>query len=166
MPRILIQFMFLFFLSTLLFSQEESKYFLAFCAKEAGKTSRAGHAFVVFGVEDAEAQMSRAEAWGFYPKKGSKAKEFVIGEVPGEIRDDFLTKVDHSFVVEVSMPLYNEALGIKNKWQAKDYELLENDCVSFLVEVVGIVDGLKLPDRKGLAHLPAKYLQKLIDLNK
>ncbi|WP_299683635.1 hypothetical protein [uncultured Dokdonia sp.] len=85
----------LLMLTSNLFSQD--KKYIAFCAKDEG----VGHAFVSLGKEDPEKQMTVHDGtWGMYPTNSTEGgKSIIIGEVPGGIRDDFLTKKDYTFVI-------------------------------------------------------------------
>ena len=143
----------------------QSNRYIAFCAKEGIP----GHAFVVFGREDSIQQMTVFDgSWGFYPKSSKKGgKSFIIGEVPGEIRDDFLTNNDVTFILVVSETEYNQALKIKEKWAKNaSYSLAKNDCVTFLTEVANVVkDRITIPERAGFANFPAKFLAQLVEEN-
>lgn len=154
----------LLFLMTTYYGIAQVKYFVVFCAKGGVP----GHAFVSFGKEDNNKQASITDgSWGLYPKSSYEgASSPVIGEVPGNIANDFLTKIDLRLIKEVDFNTYNKALSLKKDWSSKNYKLLESDCLSFLIAVANTVSGLKLPERSGLANLPVQYLQKLLEMNK
>lgn len=162
MKKILI-FLTALMTSVMLFSQNNR--YIAFCAKEDG----VGHAFISLGREDSEKLMTIYDGtWGLYPKEDKDSgKSFFIGEVPGEIRDDLLTKNDYTYIIIVSEDEYNQALQKVVEWQNKDYELLKNDCLSFLIDVANIVkEKIEIPERRGYKNLPAEYLKALINQNK
>jgi hypothetical protein len=146
-----------------LFAQNKS--FVAFCAKDGFP----GHAFVSLGHEDEKQQMTIHDGtWGLYPKTSVEGgKSFVIGEVPGEIRDDLFTNSNHTYVIEVSEIEFNKTLKTINKWRkGTGYELLEKDCVTFIIEIANIYrDKIVIPKRKGLDNLPAEFIKKIKILN-
>lgn len=143
----------------------QNKMYVAFCAKEGIP----GHAFVSLGREDEESKMTIHDGtWGLYPKnKLDGGKSFIIGEVPGEIRDDLLTGSDYTYVIEASQKDYDEVLKIVKKWrEGSNYELLEKDCVSFLIEVAKIFKRkMAIPPREGFDNLPNEYVKKIKFLN-
>lgn len=149
-------------LQALAFAQD--KYFVAFCA-DGGVP---GHAFISIGRESSSSSSSINDGvWGLYPSSSSQgAKSFVIGAVPGYLKDDFLRNVDYVLSVEVGKDDYDRVKSTINKWKNKNYELLENDCLSFVIEVANILSGkITIPQRQGFENFPAKYLKNLIDSN-
>lgn len=143
----------------------QDKYFIVFCGNEGIP----GHAFVVFGRESYSDQMSIVDgAWGLHPASGKEGgKSFIIGEVPGAIREEGIgKKCDFNVVREVSQSEYSNGLDIKKQWASKGkYELTKSDCVSFLIAVAQTVKSLKIPTRAGLDNFPAKYVQSLSNNN-
>ena len=153
------------------------KYYIVFCAKEGAVTElTVGHAFISFCKEDDNKLASVTDgSWGLCPNsKKDLAEKGFLGEVPGHIANDFLTQIDNRLIVQVCKEQYDNALKIKNQWQAKGtYQLIYNDCVSFLIEVAKSINCLNVPDRpafdkisKVFDNIPAKYLKTLIDQNK
>lgn len=140
------------------------KYFIALLADDGVP----GHAFVNFGRES-DAQMSSITdgTFGMYPiTKILGGLSVVIGEVPGIIKDDFLTNKDHRLVVEVSALEYQKCLSILQKWRSKNYQLLKSDCLSFVVEIAdAIAAKISVPSRIGFDNFPAEWLKKLIQNN-
>lgn len=104
---------------------EESSYFLCFVGKPIKLTKGSpGHAFVVYGVEDAQKRMSTAEAWGQYP-----ATKIAIGTVPGGIVNEAMRGNTGNglsrLIVKVNSPDYRKAQAILARWKRKDtYKLL------------------------------------------
>ncbi len=88
------------------------KYFITMLADVASFSSP-GHAFVNFGKES-DAQMSSITdgTFGMYPDHWSKG---IIGEVPGQIKDDFLRNSTYKKIVEVSEVEYDQCLAILKK---------------------------------------------------
>ncbi len=139
----------------------QNKYYLVFLATSEGNV---GHAFVSFGYEDMDQQMSVTDgSWGLYPKKDGDMKS-VIGQVPGEIKDDFLNNAEVKLIKSVTKQQYEAALEVLKAWKNKDYELLKSDCVSFVIEVANTI-GLNIPERSGLDNFPWRYVEKLKDQN-
>ncbi len=136
------------------------KYFIVLLADEGIP----GHAFINFGREsDLQRSSITDGTFGMYPKEGIKIK---IGEVPGELRDDFLRNSDHKLIVEVNKAEYDNCLGILNKWRSKNYELIKSDCLTFVIEIANAISSkIKVPTRIGFDNLPAEWLKKLIQTN-
>ncbi|GAA0871835.1 hypothetical protein GCM10009117_09810 [Gangjinia marincola] len=142
----------------------QDKKFIAFCADSSG----IGHAFISLGYEDSQRLMTVNEgSWGLYPKESlSGGKSLIMGEVPGKIVDDFLRTTDLILVVTVTDEEYNDATSKLNEWRTRNYELLESDCLTFLIDVANILSSkLDIPKRKGFENHPAKFLEKLIGNN-
>jgi len=159
----LIVIAFLFLLS--LQATGQDRWFITFCGKEGVP----GHAFVVIGRED-PVQMATIHdgTWGLYPKTSADGILSIIGEVPGEIRDDRLTQTDHILTKNVTESDYREALRIKDSWAARGrYELTERDCLSFAMEILELFRGrLTIPNRRGFNNFPARYMETLIRANR
>lgn len=142
----------------------QDKRFITFYATREGAV---GHAFVSFLREDPVKKMTVLEGcWGFYPKNRlSGGASFVIGEVEGQIRDDFATQRDVGLTLEVSTSEYDRALNIKKKWESARYELTVNDCISFVSEVAkSLQNKIELPLR-GTFDLPHSYIEELKIIN-
>ena len=166
-----------FFLFATNGSIAQGKYYIIFCAENGFP----GHAFLSFGKEDNIKQASTIESWGFAPANNFARIELIasvivsgtiLGNVslPGAITNNSKIKADYTLSKEVDFNTYNKAIAVKNKWSNNEYKLTESDCVSFLIEVADevakTVSGFIVPPRSGLENWPAKYLQKLIELNK
>jgi len=130
----------------------QNKHFLTFYGTNEGKV---GHAFVSFVREDNNLQQTVVDGvWGLYPasrKKGGAS--YLIGEVPGEIRDDFLTRPDVGLTVEVTPQEYKNALDIKNNWSNANYRLNEKDS---LCDYSQLIDKTAEADKMEVEKL---YLQ-------
>lgn len=142
----------------------QDKYFVTFCADDGIP----GHAFISIGRESPGSLSSISDGtWGLYPVNSSEGiASPVIGEVPGILKDDFLRNRDYTFVLEVNKSEYDKVKETINKWSSKNYKLVLNDCLSFLIEVVNLFPNkIKAPFRSGFENFPARYLKKLIDSN-
>lgn len=140
-------------------------YFVVIC----GDKGFPGHAFISFGRESDTAGMSISDgAFGMYPKNSASGiKSAVIGEVPGGLRDDYLRNKDHSLVIKVTQSEYESCLIIRDSWRTKKYELLKNDCLSFVIEIANeLTSYLEMPQRSGFDNLPAEFVSAIILKNK
>lgn len=117
-----------------------------------------GHAFVVWGVEDAKAQMSSTKAYGFYPDGAGKA---VFGaDVPGFIVNEATKGPTHALltsrvIVRVNKSEYEASQQLIVTWATQDYNLYNKNCVFFTKAVAEQVGLLGLPDPT--AQLPVDY---------
>jgi hypothetical protein len=140
--------------------QTNNKYYLVFCAR--GGTAL-GHAFVVWGAEDASRRKSTSQAFGFYPAQGHG----VLGQVPGEIKDEaFSGKMQYitdRLIVQVDKAVYDRAQRQISAWSTENYSLFSTNCINFVMSVARDA-GLRVPP-KGNATLPAGYVQALINAN-
>lgn len=149
------------FLPFSLLAQE--RYFVSFLAQEGVP----GHAFISIGRESPKENSSISDGtWGMYPAQAD-IKDLIIGEVPGNLRDDYLRQKDHSFVSEVDKKEYKEIKKIISDWRNRGYQMKKSDCLTFVIEVANAIsDKIKIPKRQGYQNLPARYLEKLIEINK
>ncbi|MDB5013911.1 MAG: hypothetical protein JWQ25_2113 [Daejeonella sp.] len=141
-------------------------YHLVFIAKPTilADGQNAGHAFVVWGVEDAQRRMSYAQGWGLYPINGLKA--LTLGKVPGKIQDDGVTSGDYNrLIVKVDKSVYQATLKKMEEWAKEgNYQLLTHDCLSFTIDMATIAQ-LTTPARTGFDNIPWNYLLSLINAN-
>lgn len=163
----LVRWFLLLTVTTLFFGQigiSQGRAFITFHAKSGVP----GHAFVSFVREDGIPKKTALDGvWGMYPISSfNGGKSFFVGEVPGEIRNDFLTRRDVGLTVKITPQEYAKALEIKNRWSNKNYELTESDCLSFVMEVAtSLAHKLSLPDRSLLKNFPYNYVNELRNLN-
>lgn len=146
-------------------ASSENRYFLVFCARGGSLT---GHAFVVVGKEDAQAQRSTQDAFGLYPKSGVGVLGTVPGEIVNEATKGSLAKVTDRLIVEVSVGHHERTEKIRRKWVDKgEYRLVLEDCVSFVEEIAKSI-GLRTPSRlgpDGKGLMPQAFIRNLIKLN-
>lgn len=139
--------------------------FVTLCAKDGIP----GHAFVALGRTDENRKESVNEGtWGLYPKNQLQGgKSLVLGEVPGEIRDDLFTQSDHKVVIEASNDEFERVQSIIERWKnGTSYELLSKDCVTFLTEVANVFKHkIIIPQRMGIDNLPIEFVKKIELLN-
>ena len=168
--------------STNIFYASESysanpKYFLTFYGKQHSITKiTVGHAFVSFIREDPLLQQTVIDGcWGLYPNiLNTGIEELSIGNVKGQIKNDWNTQRTVGYTVEVSATEYFNAKTVKSIWESKStYMLITNDCVEFAEAIAQCVKCLKLPSRVELGKLyniktflfPLNYVSELKRLN-
>ena len=147
-------------------SVDGNVYYLVFVSKPTVLQGghNAGHAYVVWGVEDKSKKMSYGDAWGLYPLSSLKA--LTLSTVPGELRNDGVASNNYNrLIVSVDKKVYDAARTKMKEWASKGtYQLLERDCLSFTIEMAGIA-ALKTPPRTGYENVPWNYLIALIKGN-
>jgi len=139
-----------------------STFYLVFAAREG---SPVGHAFVIWGSDDADKQMCVQNAFGLYPQKGKG----VFGEVAGEIANESLkggmSKISDRLIVIVNSWHHSKAESIRREWARRgNYRVAESDCVSF-IDAVARAIGLKTPKRSLSTLKPQWYVRELMKLN-
>lgn len=138
----------IFFFSYLLLSQTSySKQWLVVYAEKMSQEAIVGHAFVSFIQEDAfQKQTKLVGCWGFYPR--IKVPQAIWGTVPAELRDDWKTNKDYSFLVEVTTAEFNHCLRIKELYKKKlEYSLNGQSCVNFVRDIIAAIPRLKQPSK-------------------
>lgn len=143
----------------------QSNSYISFCAENG----IIGHAFISLSQENPEKRMTEFHgAWGLYPKGEIQGgKSLFIGEVPGEIRSDLLTKQDKVLTRIVTKEQFSKAKIILGEWRKKNYELLKQDCLSFIIEIANILSNeINIPERVNFENHPSLYIERLIELNK
>lgn len=147
-------------------SADGNVYYLVFVSKptklQGGQN--AGHAYVVWGVEDNIKKMSYGDAWGLYPL--STMKTLTLATVPGELRNDGIASNNYNrLIVKVDKKVYDAAHNKMKEWASKGtYQLLERDCLSFTIDMAGIA-ALNTPPRMGYDNVPWNYLIAMINGN-
>lgn len=128
--------------------------------------SYAGHAFVIWSKEDFLRKQTWQSAWGLYPTKGVG----IIGEVPGQLVDDFLknSSVAHAtrfLIVRVDADQFAASEKLREEWQQRKFRLTQSDCVTFLQATARAI-GLTVPMRNAANAPPTTYLRSLINANR
>ena len=143
-----------------------NKYFIVFCARESDNpTALPGHAYVVWGVENAASNMSSQKSFGFYPDPNDASKA-VFTTVSGTLVNEATQNASSSLltarlIAQVNKQPYTDSQSQIALWQTSDYNLFSNNCISF-VRSVALSIGLFPPDI-GTFNTPTKYLEKLIN---
>ncbi|MBI4538911.1 MAG: hypothetical protein HY704_05295 [Gemmatimonadetes bacterium] len=152
---------------------EASRYFVQLVGDGSGAV---GHAFVVWGREDASENMSVFDgAYGLWPRTSVSWTEAVFGTVPAEIYEEFgidgtgggtpggIARTMDLITVRVDRDVYERSrrvLRARQRDVGGNYQLLVRDCVTFLREVADVL-GLELPYRM-FAWRPTGYVQQMI----
>jgi hypothetical protein len=145
------------------------RYYVVLCGRNNTTT---GHAFIVWGQESSVRQMSLLDgAFGLYPKADNSVGDrlkMTFETVPGEIADEFVKGSLRAdlirLIVRVNRNTYLQSLALKDSWGRRhDYQLLENDCVTFVTEVARLLK-LRLPARNATDR-PWTYVGKFIAEN-
>ena len=143
---------------------------VVFCARGTSIKDKSvfGHAFIALVYNDEKKKACVQRAIGFFPEKEGDALPSAFGPVPGKVVEDFLRNKPASgtcrLIVRVDRPQYDTVEKVLTDWNKKDFQLVKNDCVSF-VHAVAEALKLKMPDRRGLDQLPFRYVQKLTESN-
>jgi hypothetical protein len=147
-----------------LHSQRSKSSFFVVLASRGG--SATGHAFVVWGVEDARRHRTTVRALGLYPESSSNHCSSLVRNVPGGVLDELQTHsfqgIDQELIVRVDEAAYNRSLQVAREWDCRhEFSLFSRDCVEFL-RAVGLSLGLDMP-RRGLTRwTPQAYVRALL----
>lgn len=142
-----------------------NKYFLVFCARKSDNaTLKPGHAFVVWGKEDAGEAMSSQKSYGFYPDEGAGLKA-IFSTVPGHLVNEatksgtslFLTA---RIIISVNRGSYETAAQEIEKWATAEYNLYQKNCISFAQAIAGDIKLLGFD--ADVANFPPEYFERLI----
>lgn len=158
--KAIIFFISLFFFSANIFA----KQWIIVYAEKISEAAPVGHAFASFIQEDIfEKQTKIVGCWGFYPR--IKVPQAIWGTVPAELRDDWKTHKDYSFLVEVNTEEFNHCLRIKELYKSKlEYSLNGQSCVNFVRDIIGAISRLKQPSK--IYVFPDEMVLELKILNK
>lgn len=145
---------------------DASKYFIVFCARKTDSPlAKPGHAFVIWGKEDADAGMSSQLAFGFYPKNDIDADAILGSDVPGQILNE-ATKPETSSLltarifVRVNKNIFDKSQSQITNWRTTDYNLFAKNCISFARSVANEI-GL-FGASSDVGQLPADYFSTFI----
>ena len=144
--------------------EQVDRYFVVFSARGGSIT---GHAYVVWGREDSERQMSTQECYGLYPDK-NESKRIILGSVRAKLFDGDCWNSSSSvrLIVELDRDLYMKSLEVYDEWKKEtqdtttEYHVLWRNCVTFVKAVADSI-GLDTPDDQ--FALPQRFVSGLID---
>jgi hypothetical protein len=133
-----------------------------------------GHAFVLWISQDWFGQHTSVEAFGMYPTvTGSEALKSAFGSVPGALRDEITKREmdgccnwsspDVFAVFRVDFTTFERTTKIRQEWNAtaSQFQLVEKDCVTFLMDVGGGM-GFEMPSRTVLNADPVGYVKSFL----
>jgi hypothetical protein len=128
--------------------------------------SATGHAFVVWGVEDARRHRTTVRALGLYPDGSSTSCSSQMRTVPGGMLDELKThsfqSIDQALIVRVDERVYQRSWQVASEWDCRhEYSLIHRDCVEF-VRAVGIALGLDMPRRRMIQWTPQAYVHTVL----
>lgn len=141
-----------------------AKQWIIIYAEKISPDAPVGHVYATFIQEDIFQQQTKVVGcWGFYPQE--KAPKGIWGNIPGEIRDDWKTPRDYSFLVEVSDEEFNHCLRIKDLYKERlDYSLNGQSCVNFVRDIVSAITKLRQPSQS--TKFPSEIVIELKFQNK
>ena len=147
-----------------------NRYFVAFISRESDGFGP-GHAYVAWGVEDYEKQMSTGHAYGFYPQEGKEVWA-IVREVGGNILNESVNapkgEANNHLLLPVEKEVYDSTRKILESWVEQElqgnltYDLIANNCIDF-VNKVALAAGLDVPETH--FQFPKEYLDRLIVMN-
>ena len=115
--------------------------------------SSTGHAFVVWGIEDAARKMSSMEAFGLYPENEVANCATLIhtvsgsGRVMDEMENHSVQSITYALIIRVDESDFKRSRRVARAWDCRhEFSLLGRDCVEFL-RAVGASLHLKMPLR-------------------
>lgn len=146
-------------------SDSDGSYFIVVAARKPDLPSPSGHAFIVWGREDASAQMSSQASFGFYPKDGVDMQTVLGSDVPGDVLRESLESTNHQrisgrLIVQVNKEYYENAQAHIAAWRTNDYNLYARNCISFAKDVASTIGllGTDIP----VNQLPANFFDALV----
>jgi hypothetical protein len=151
---------------------DDGRFYIEFCAvphRGSGLFWKPGHVFVSFFEESPTGGIQSRGILGMHPDiKLFGISSFFFGPVSGGLKNELYRKsiyrTTKRLIVRVDSEQFEAAWDIQKKWSSVDvYQLIANDCVTFMDEVATTI-GLESPPR--FPHLlPFDYLEALIGQN-
>jgi hypothetical protein len=144
----------------------KNSYYVVLASRGGSAT---GHAFVVWGVEDARRHRTTVRALGLYPEGAGTNCGSLVRTVPGGLLDELQThsfqSIDQELIVRVDEEDYRRSLQVAQQWDCRhEFSLVSRDCVEFL-RAVGLSLHLEMPRRTILRSTPQAYVHALITAN-
>ena len=143
--------------------QGKNSYYVVFASRGGSST---GHAFVVWGLEDAVGRTSTIRAFGLYPESDGTNCSSAVRTVPGRVMDELLNhsvqSINQQLIVRVDEADFQRSSKIARAWDCRrEFSLLSRDCVSFL-RAVGESLHLEMPSRVITRWSPQAYVRALL----
>ena len=143
-----------------------NNYFIVFCSRKSENLlTKPGHAFVIWGIEDNQTQMSTQTSFGFYPDEDNEFKA-LFSTVPGRLVDEAKKQTPSRLftarmIVQVNRESFFSSQSAIDDWKTSNYDLYSKNCMHFVREIA-LNLGL-FPPTVTSFELPSEYLQKLIE---
>jgi hypothetical protein len=147
-----------------------NNYYIVFCSRDSDNSStKPGHAFVVWGVENGVEGISSEKAFGFYPNEDSDENEALFTEATGAIVNEATKNTPSNLltarlIVRVNKDAFTASQDEILVWKTTDYNLFGDHCIKF-AHAVAVAAGL-FPPEVGTFTLPTTYLNELIQNSK
>jgi hypothetical protein len=140
-----------------------NSYYVVLASRGGSPT---GHAFVVWGIEDARQHRTTVRARGLYPDGNGANCSALVRNVPGGMLDELQTHsfqgIDQELIVRVDEAAYLRSWQVAQEWDCRhEFSLLSRDCVEFL-RAVGLSLGLDMPRRGVTRWTPHAYVRALV----
>ena len=128
--------------------------------------SATGHAFVVWGVEDARRHRTTVRALGLHPENSGANCSSLVRHVPGGMLDELKTHsfqvITQALIVRVDESAYKRSLQVAQQWDCRhEFSLFSRDCVEFL-RAVGESIGVDMPERSRTRSTPQAYVRAVL----
>jgi hypothetical protein len=128
--------------------------------------SSTGHAFVVWGIEDARRRRTTVRALGLYPEGSTTSCSAPPRTIPGGLLDELKThsfqSIDRALIVRVDETVYKRSWQVARQWDCRhEYSLYNRDCVEFL-RAVGQALDLDMPPRGIVRWTPQAYVRAVL----
>ncbi len=140
-------------------------YFIVVAARKPDLPSPSGHAFIVWGREDAGAKMSSQMSYGFYPRDGVDVQTVLGSDVPGDVLRESLESTNHQrlsgrLIIQVNKEDYDNSQARIALWRTNEYNLYARNCISFAKDVASTIGlaGTDIP----VDQLPANFFTALV----
>jgi hypothetical protein len=144
----------------------KNSYYVVLASRGGSAT---GHAFVVWGVEDARRHRTTVRALGLYPEGSGANCGSLVRTVPGSLLDELQThsfqSIDQELIVRVDEEDYRRSWQVAQQWDCRhEFSLVSRDCVEFL-RAVGLSLNLDMPRRTIFRSTPRAYVRALVAEN-
>lgn len=140
---------------------EEAEHAISFASRKIDGVLDLGHAFMVWYALEDDGKKYIKRSIGFYPV-GNKYK--LVAAADGMVLDDSEIDIDTQLIVQVSTPVFEDALGVDAQYVNATWVLGVNDCVSFVESVAAVVPTLIVPNR-ALNPTPSAFVAAMFSAN-
>jgi hypothetical protein len=143
--------------------RSKNSYYVVLASRGGSAT---GHAFVVWGVEDAKRRRTTVRALGLYPESSGPNCGALVRNIPGGMLDELQTHsfqgIDQALIVRVDETVYKRSEQVAREWDCRhQFSLFSRDCVEFL-RAIGTSLDLDMPRRGMTRWTPHAYVRALL----